>query len=72
MAKTKKQVEVIQESDTGRNERFRDKSTGKEMTRTQFVSEIEKGHYPDYYVRKMGDKKTPVSKPDGNPNNNLG
>lgn len=68
----KKQVEVIKESETGRNEKFIDNSTGKTMTRTQFVKEIQKGNYDDYHVREINGVKTPVSNPDGKKNNNLG
>ena len=66
-------VIVIKESDTGRNERFRDTQTGKEMTRNQFIKAIDKGVYGnDYYHRKINGVETPVSKPDGNSCNNLG
>jgi hypothetical protein len=69
----KPKVEVIKESITGRNERFRDTRTGQEMTRNQFVKAIDKGTYGnDYYHRKINGMETPVSKPDGNPKNNLG
>ena len=47
-------------------------STGSEMTRAQFVNEIESGHYDDYYVRTINGLKTPCGKPDGNQLNNLG
>ena len=70
---TESRVEVIKESSTGRNERFRDTKTGQEMTRNQFIEAIDKGIYGnDYYHRKINGVETPVSKPDGNPNNNLG
>jgi len=64
-------VKVTQESDSGRNERFRDTRTGQEMTRAQFVKEIESGQYDNYHVRKMNGLKTPVSNPDKTTNNNL-
>lgn len=68
----KPKVEVIKESDTGRNERFRDTRTGKEMTRSQFIKAIDRGDYgKDYYHRKINGIDTPVSKPDGNSRNNL-
>ena len=44
-------VSVTQESDTGRNERFRDNLTGETMTRAKFVREINRGTYDNYYVR---------------------
>lgn len=66
-------VTVIKESETGRNERFRDTRTGKEMTRNQFIKAIDKGVYGnDYYYRKINGVETPASKPDGNSRNNLG
>lgn len=69
----KPKVEVIRESNTGRNERFRDTRTGNEMTRNQFVRAIDRGDYGnDYYHRKINGVDTPVSKPDGDPRNNLG
>lgn len=66
-----KRVTVTQESDTGRNERFHDNRTGADMTRTQFVRQIEKGNYPKYHVREIEGVKTPVSNPDSSTNNNL-
>ena len=65
-------VKVTQENDSGRNERFKDCTSGKEMTRNQFVKEIKKGNYEGYYVREINGLDTPVSKPDGNEKNNLG
>jgi len=64
-------IKVTQESDSGRNERFRDTRTGNEMTRAQFVKKIEAGQYPNYHVRKINRVKTPVSNPDETTNNNL-
>ncbi len=64
-------IKVTQESDSGRNQRFRDTRTGQEMTRVQFVKEIESGQYDNYHVRKINGLKTPVSNPDGTTNNNL-
>lgn len=70
MAKT---VKAIAQTETGRNTRFKDMKTGEEMTRPQFVKEIKNGTYADdYCVRKINGLDTPVSKPDGNKNNNLG
>ena len=64
-------IKVTQESDSGRNERFRDTRTGNEMTRAQFVKQIENDQYPNYHVRKINGVKTPVSNPDDTTNNNL-
>jgi hypothetical protein len=66
-----KKVVVIQESDSGRNEVFRDTSNGTNMTRAGFVRQIEQGKYPDYHVRKIEGIKTPVSNPDKSEGNNL-
>jgi hypothetical protein len=67
-----KSVETIQESNSGRNKKFHDVSTGKEMTRDQFSDEIEKGNYSNYHVRKVNGLRTPASNPDKSKNNNLG
>lgn len=67
-----KKVIVTDESDSGRNRKFLDTSTGAKMTRGQFNSQINKGDYPDYYTRDINGLETPVSKPDGKENNNLG
>lgn len=67
-----KKVSVIKENSTGRNETFKDNSTGKTMSRAQFVKEIEKGNYSDYHVREINGVKTPASNPDGKSGNNLG
>ena len=67
-----RRVKVIKENDSGRNERFKDCTNGNEMTRNQFVKEIKKGNYEEYYVRKINGLDTPVSKSDGKENNNLG
>ena len=65
-------VKVISENDTGRNTKFKDMTTGREMTRPQFVNEIKSNNYDKYYVRNVNGVPTPVSKPDGNERNNLG
>lgn len=67
-----KRVSVTCENDSGRNVRFRDNVNGKEMTRSQFVKEIERGNYDNYHIRVINDIKTPVSNPDKSENNNLG
>ncbi len=66
-----KRVEVTQESDTGRNQRFHDNRTGADMTRAQFVLQIEQGNYRNYHVRKINGIKTPASNPDGREGSNL-
>ncbi|MFA6397486.1 MAG: hypothetical protein WDK96_01400 [Candidatus Paceibacterota bacterium] len=68
MAKT---VIVTKESESGRNLNFHDNKSGKDMTRTQFVTEIEKGNFDDYHVRMVHGLKTPISNPDQKESNNL-
>ena len=67
-----KRIKVTKESDTGRNLEFHDNFTGKDMTRSQFVKEINNGNYDNYTVKKINNLDTPVSKPDTSRNNNLG
>lgn len=66
-----KRIKVTDESESGRNTRFHDNFTGVDMTRAQFVKEIDAGNYPNYVVRKQNGVDTPVSKPDSSKNNNL-
>lgn len=66
-----KRISVTNESDTGRNERFRDNYTGADMTRSQFVTQINKGNYENYHVRNINGVATPVSNPDRSSRNNL-
>lgn len=65
-------IKVTRESDSGRNQRFLDPNKGEEMTRPQFVKEIEKGNYPDYHVRDVRGLKTPCSNPNRSDRDNLG
>lgn len=71
MAKGRR-VKVVRESDTGRNERFKDTTTNRYMSRDEFVTAIEHGTYDNYHVRNINGIKTPVSNPDGKTENNLG
>jgi hypothetical protein len=66
-----KRVTVTRESESGRNERFHDNYTGNDMSRPEFVRQIESGNYPNYHVREINNVKTPVSNPDSSENNNL-
>lgn len=65
-------VSVTQESSTGRNTKFHDNVTNRDMSRPQFVNSINAGQYPDYHVRNVNNVPTPVSNPDSKKNNNLG
>lgn len=66
-----KRISVTQESNTGRNQVFKDNLKNKTMSRSDFVKEIEKGNYPKYHIRIINGIKTPVSNPDNSENNNL-
>lgn len=69
---SRKRITVTNETDTGRNTNFHDNYTDKNMTRNQFVKEINNGNYPNYHVRIINGVETPVSNPDKSTNNNLG
>ncbi len=66
-----KRVEVTRKSESGRNQRFHDNRTGADMTRAQFVQQIEIGNYHNYHVRNVNGTKTPASNPDGRQDSNL-
>ncbi len=66
-----KRITVVQESESGRNERFHDNFTGQNMTRNQLVREINNGNYENYHVRIINGVPTPVSNPDNSERNNL-
>ncbi len=68
----RQRVSVTRESNTGRNLGFHDNYKGTDMTRGQFVREINNGNYENYHVRNINGIPTPVSNPDSTRNNNLG
>ncbi len=68
----RQRVSVTRESNTGRNERFHDNYKGTDMTRSQFVREINNGNYKNYHIRNINGIPTPISNPDSTRNNNLG
>jgi hypothetical protein len=68
---SRKRISVTKESDSGRNQKFHDNFKGHDMTRAQFVRQIEQGSYTNYHVREINGVKTPVSNPDSSTNNNL-
>ena len=68
----RQRVSVTRESNTGRNQRFHDNYRSTDMTRGQFVKEINNGNYENYHVRNINGIPTPVSNPDSKRNNNLG
>ena len=57
----RKRVTVTKESNTGRNQKFHDNYTGADMSRPDFVKQIENGNYSNYHVRNINGVKTPVS-----------
>lgn len=67
----RKRVTTTSENSSGRNKTFHDNYTHQNMTRAQFVKQIESGSYTNYHIRKINGLKTPVSNPDKNVNNNL-
>ena len=67
-----KRISVTNESDSGRNQAFRDNLTGRSMTRAEFVRQIQSGRYDNYHVRRVNGVPTPVSNPDRSDENNLG
>ena len=68
----RQRVSVTRESNTGRDLGFHDNYKGTDMTRGQFVREINNGNYENYHVRNINGIPTPVSNPDSTRNNNLG
>lgn len=65
-------VQTTNETETGRNTQFKDTRTGQQMSRPEFVRQIEAGKYPDYHVRTVHGVKTPASNPNGREDDNLG
>ena len=65
-------ISVTEESETGRNEMFHDNYTDVNMTREQFVRQIEASNYPNYHIREINGVKTPAANPDQSELNNLG
>lgn len=67
-----KRVTVTRETDTGRNVKFHDNYNWIDMTRAQFVQQINQWNYDNYHVRVIHNIPTPVSNPDNTESNNLG
>lgn len=63
-------LKVIEESETGMNEKFQDTVTGEILTREQVAENIDK--YSDYQVIHRNGKAVIRSMPDFNSENNLG
>jgi len=67
-----KPVQVIQESNTGRNLIFINMLSGAIMDNNEFVAKINDGKYPGYQVKMINELPIPVSIADGDKGNNLG
>lgn len=67
-----KRVSTTLETNTGRNLKFHDNYKNQDMSRPQFVKEINNGNYENYHVRVINGIKTPCSNPDNSSRNNLG
>ena len=65
------QVIVLQESLTGENLIFYDIKTKQIMSKDEFIVLIKNGVYPNYEIRKINNKETPISKKDNINSNNL-
>lgn len=66
---SKPRLEVIKESETGLNQKFRDTKTGETLTRGQVADRIK--DYPDYHVMRSEGKRIIRSNPDRSKSNNL-
>ena len=66
-------LEVIEESPTGLNTRFKDTRTGERLTRGQVADRIERNAYPDYHnMRDKDGRRIPRSNPNDRTDDNLG
>ena len=65
-------VIVIEESETGENLTFYDLDNKQVLNKNDFITSIKNGSFPDYEIRNIGGKETPVSKKDRFNFNNLG
>lgn len=65
-----KRLEAIEQSKTGLNKKFIDKSTGQIFTRGQIADNID--NFPGYHIMRKDGKRIIRSNPDGKENNNLG
>lgn len=63
-------LEVVKESPTGLNQKFKDTQTGEILNRGQVADKIKE--YPDYHVMHKDNKRIIRSNPNPNKNDNLG
>ena len=61
----------LEESETGENLFFYDVNSKDVFSKEKFIDEIKKGKYPNYSVKVINKKETPVSKKDRFNFNNL-
>ncbi|MGV2794518.1 DUF3892 domain-containing protein [Clostridium perfringens] len=70
MSKPKQpRLEVIQESKTGLNQKFKDNKTGEILTRGQVANRI--NEFPDYHIMRTDGRRVIRSNPDRSEKNNL-
>lgn len=70
--KPKGLIIAIEESAAGENLTFYDLDNKRTLSKSEFISSIKNGYNPDYEIRNIGGKETPVSKRDRFNFNNLG
>jgi hypothetical protein len=70
--KPKSLVLVVEQSESGENLTFYDVDKKIVLSKEEFVVQINQGFYPDYSVKTIHGKETPVSKRDRFKFNNLG
>ena len=58
-------IKVSKENKTGRNTHF-------EITREEFVRQIDNKQHPNYHIRTINGVRTPASNPNKNKKDNLG
>ncbi len=64
-------LKVTKQSKTGKNLRFTDTTTGRNMSLSQAITAVKNGKYNNYHVRKTKSGDIIASNPDGSKNNNL-
>ncbi|MNZ81316.1 hypothetical protein D3C78_999790 [compost metagenome] len=65
----KPRLEVVQESKTGLNQKFKDNKTGEILSRGEVANRI--NEFPDYHVMRVDGKRVIRSNPDKSEKNNL-
>lgn len=70
MTKKQPRLEVVEESTSGLNKKFKDTKTGEILTRGQVADRI--NQYDDYHIMHKDGKRIIRSNPDSSEDNNLG